>query len=288
MSHKKNTPRRREGDDAAVRDQQRALAALAAAAAAAAGVERKGWGWSWGWGWGWGGGGGGTGASGATVVEEAEEEETLAQPASARVWGEQEEEQAMEGERGDEEHEEEEEEEEEEVEKEGEGEEVEGEGEEGDRAQTRGVKRKRAEETVAFALPAPPLRPTLSAPPPRGLLPGPPPAPPVQLWVAGQGERCARSDGQPVKGWRCVSAALPGRAHCAFHDAQIRAKGGSLGSKFHGVAAHSHGSGRWEAKLRHTSKVVHLGRGLHSSTFLLNLSAFYGIGGARRGRLGGV
>jgi hypothetical protein len=47
--------------------------------------------------------------------------------------------------------------------------------------------------------------------------------------------------------------------------------------------AESNGGGprlQWNARLLQS---VVAGRGLHSSTFQLNLSALYGIGGARRG-----
>jgi len=45
----------------------------------------------------------------------------------------------------------------------------------------------------------------------------------------------------------------------------------------------------WEAaEVEREAKVKAEGRGLHSLTFQLNLSAFHGIGGARRGRVAHV
>jgi len=339
MPRTKNVPRRCEGDDPAVRDQQRAVAALAAKSAPAPHHEAHPE---------------GAGASGVTLVQQ-EEEETLSQqrdrldlagssqvpapgpqPPSVLIevedsssgqntggraedtgggekegeagdeeeevdeggeaaaeeeegkgeaewerteeekWGDDEVEHGEEEqeEEDDEEEEEEEEEEEDEDEEQGEGE------EEGDREdmeeqevyrdQNDGGKRKRAENTAAVAKPAPL---PLAAPTPS---PGPPPFlrhVDVQ-WVEGQGERCAGSGGQHITDLRCYSTALPGRAHCAFHDAQIRgvihdpqvsAEGGSGGGKgdrgftstYRGVSAQS--SSRWKAQLNISSKSTCLG-----------------------------
>ena len=159
-----------------------------------------------------------------------------------------------------------------------------------------GGKCKRVKTTAAVALPAPLIQLAASAPPPRSL---PPPPQHVDMkWVEGQGERCTRSCRKPSGNvWRCSSAAVPGRPLCAHHGAKntttrkprvrlrrdgaallaqvrdgeegdgVEGSGGSGGSgggersftsTFRGVSKRS--SGRWNAMFKcHGGKSTYLG-----------------------------
>jgi len=221
MSRTNNVARRCEGEDTAVRDQQRAAAALAAAPAPAPHPSAPP------------GGGVAAGDSEVTVKLEIGAEETLAQlrdrmdmgsaraPAPGpcatfvhiKVEGSTSgEDTGLAGEEG-------------EVDAEDDGDQEggegkgDGEGEEEqvvDVGQTGGGKRKRAEGTTGVSLPTPLLQ--LAAPAPPRISPPSPQHVDMQ-WVEGHGERCTISSTTSggVCDWRCSAAAVPGRTRCAHH-----------------------------------------------------------------------
>ena len=151
--------------------------------------------------------------------------------------------------------------------------------------------RKRAEGTATIALPAQLLQLAAPAPPPP--LPSPSPQHVDVKWVEGQGERCTRCGGS--RGWRCSSAAVPGRTRCAHHAAKARAEkakarlnqtgslllapveedeggvgagggggggggGRRLTSKFCGVfALTGGGTGRWKTTFKRNGKSTNIG-----------------------------
>jgi len=178
------------------------------------------------------------------------------------VWEEEEEEDEEEGDAEEDEGEEAEEDEGEEAEEDEGGEEWEEE-QEVDGDHINGLKRARAEASAAAALPSPLLQLAAPAPPPR--LPPPPPQHVDVKWVEGQGQRCARSDGnrRGTHRWRCSSAAVPGSTHCAHHATlnnayRKRARLNLAGSVLPVPAGDDEGGAT--------------GRGLHSFTSQLNLS----------------